>query len=77
MRLSHIAILAVKGASPGIIKPLGKAMNVSDPSVYKYINENNDNLTKAAALQVIKDFTKLSEKDILELEEGEVLTVGE
>lgn len=76
MRLSHIAILAIKGASPGIIKPLAKAMGVSEPSVYKYINENNDNLTKAAAISVIKDFTTLSEKDILEEEEGETVSVG-
>lgn len=75
MRLSHIAILAIRGACPGIIKPLGKAMNVSDPSVYKYINDNNDNLTKAAAIQVIKDTTGLSEKEILE--EDEVVPAGE
>lgn len=68
MRLSRIAILAVRGASPGIIEKLAEAIGVSKPSVYKYINENNDGLTKAAALKVIREETGLTDQEILEEE---------
>jgi hypothetical protein len=74
MRLSRIAILAVKGASPGIIKKLAEAMVVSEPSVYRFINDNDDNLTKAAALKVIREETGLTDEQILE--EGEAVTAG-
>lgn len=74
MRLSRIAILAIKGASPGIIEPLADAMGVSEPSVYKYINDNNDNLTKAAALKVIRKETGLKDEEILE--ENEPVSAG-
>ena len=68
MRLSRIAILAVKGASPGIIKKLAEAIGVSEPSVYRFINDNDDNLTKAAALKVIELETGLTRDQILEEE---------
>lgn len=66
MRLSHIAILAVKGASPGIVKKLAGAIGASESSIYRFINDNDDNLTKAAALKVIREETGLSDHDILE-----------
>lgn len=68
MKLSKIAILAVKGASPGIIPRLAEAIGVNEPTVYKYIRDNNDNLTKAAALVVIREHTGLTDEDILEEE---------
>jgi plasmid maintenance system antidote protein VapI len=69
MRLSRIAILAVKGASPAIIKKLAEAIDVSEPSIYRFINDNDDNLTKAAAIKVIELETGLTQEQILE--EGE------
>jgi plasmid maintenance system antidote protein VapI len=74
MRLSRISILAVKGASPGIIKRLAEAIGVSEPSVYRFINDNDDNLTKAAALKVIREETGLTDQEILE--EGEPVVAG-
>lgn len=68
MRLSRIAILAVKGASPGIVKRLAKAIATSEPTIYRYINDNDDNLTKAAALEVIREETGLEDSEILEIE---------
>ena len=73
MRLSHIAILAVKGASPGIVKKLAPAIGASESSVYRFINDNDDNLTKAAALKVIREETGLSDEEILE-EDPAVIT---
>lgn len=71
MRLSKIAILAVRGASPGIIKRLAEAIGVSEPSVYRFINDNDDNLTKAAAIKVIREETGLTDDQILEEEKTE------
>lgn len=69
MRLSRIATLAIKGASPDIVKKLAEALNVSEPSIYKYIRDkDDDNLTKAAALKVIREETGLTDEQILETE---------
>ena len=45
---------------------LAIALDVSEPTVRRYINENTDELTKAAALMVIRDVTKLTDNEILE-----------
>jgi len=71
MRLSRIAILAVRGACPGIVKKLAEAIGVSEPSIYRFINDNDDNLTKAAAIKVIELETGLTRDQILEEEETE------
>lgn len=65
MRLTHLAIIAVKG-SGDIVPKLGEALGVSNPTIYKYIREKSDELTKAAALKVIREETGLSDEQILE-----------
>lgn len=65
MRLTHLAIIAVRG-SKDIIPKLAKALTVSEPTVYKYIQKNTDDLTKAAALVVIRQETGLEDSQILE-----------
>lgn len=64
MKLSHIAILAVRG-SRGIVDKLATALDVTDKTVYRYIKENSDELTKAAALNVIRTETGLTDEQIL------------
>lgn len=68
MRLSRIAILAIKGACPGIIEKLSDALDSSEQTIYRYISDNSDNLTKAAALKVIREETGLTDDQILESE---------
>jgi hypothetical protein len=70
MKLTHLAILAIRG-SRGIVDKLAEATNVSSASVYKWIQTNNDNLTKAAALAVIRTETGLTDEQILEAEPQE------
>ncbi len=65
MRLTHLAIIAVRG-SRGIVPKLANALNVSDPTAYKYIRDNSDELTKASALAVIREETGLKDDQILE-----------
>lgn len=66
MRLSKIGLLAVKGARPGIVKKLAEALERDPSTVYEYIASNDDILTKAAALKVIREETGLSDDQILE-----------
>lgn len=67
MRLTNIAILAIRGS--GINKELAEALGVHISTVNRYIADNDDNLTKAAALEVIKKIPGLNEDQILEREE--------
>lgn len=65
MQLSHIAILAIRGHKT-IKGMLSEELGVSPSSIYKWIQDNDDNLTKAAAMAVIKRETGLTEDQILE-----------
>ncbi len=67
MRLTNIAILMIRGHKD-IKEKLAKALGVTKPAIYKYIRNNDDNLTKAAALEVIKKELDLPEDQILERE---------
>ena len=42
------------------------ALKVSEQTVIRYISENHENLTKAAALKVIREETALTDSEILE-----------
>ena len=55
MRLSNIVILALKGCDPDFKVRLSVALEVSIATIYRYISENNDNLTKAAAIPIIRE----------------------
>lgn len=68
MRLTHLAIIAIKGLGREMTKKIAKAIGVSEPTAYKYIRENAPELTMASALQVIKQETGLSDDQILESE---------
>lgn len=65
MRLTDIALQAIKDHSPAIKSKLALALNCSEGSINKYLRDNSDNLTKAAALQVIRQETGLSDQQIL------------
>jgi hypothetical protein len=44
---------------------LAIAMGVTENTIRNYINANNENLTKAAALKVIREVTGLIDSEIL------------
>ena len=50
---------------PRIRMLLALELNVSDQTMVRYIKDNNDELTKAAALKVIRKETGLKDKEIL------------
>ena len=68
MKLSKITILALKGMTKEHKGRLAESMGMSTNSFYRHINENQDNgeLTKAKALQVISEETGLDQSQILE-----------
>jgi predicted DNA-binding transcriptional regulator YafY len=66
MKLTHIAILALRGSGTETVERLADALNVSNASIYRYLNTNSDDLTKAAALAIIRDVTGLTDDLILE-----------
>jgi hypothetical protein len=65
MKLTHLAIIAVRG-SRGIVPKLAEALHKSEPQIYVYIRKNAPELTMAAALKIIREETGLTDDQILE-----------
>jgi hypothetical protein len=67
MRLTKTALDAIN--TPAIRRKLMEALgDVAESTIYRYIANNDDNLTKAAALKVIREETGMSDEEILEEE---------
>lgn len=77
MKLTKLAIFAIRGAGRQFKNKLAEACGVQEAQVYRFIRENqiNGDLTKAAALKVIQEETGLSNEQILEEEESETSKV--
>lgn len=71
MKLTKKALKAIK--SKHLYPYLAIALNVSTNAIYRYVRNNDDDLTKAAALKVIREHTGFEDSQILE-EEGAVKT---
>ena len=61
--LSETALNKIKDIA--IRRDIGVALNVGDATVIDYITKNSDNLTKVAALEVIRKKTDLLDDEIL------------
>ena len=73
MRLTKRALELVN--TPVMRRMLMAALgNVAESTIYRYINANDDNLTKAAALKVIREGPGIKDEEILE--EDEPVAVG-
>jgi len=66
MKLTKLALQSIHQRSPGIKLKLALALGCSEGSINRYLRDNDDNLTKAAALEVIRKETGLSDDEILE-----------
>lgn len=64
MALTKKALQAIN--KPKIRLKLAVALDVTEQTIFLYIKKNSDNLTKAKALEVIKEQTGLSVDEILE-----------
>lgn len=69
MRLSKIAILAIRGGKDCKAR-LSKEMDVNLNSIFRWLaeNEHNGDLTKALAVKIIQEETGLEDSQILESE---------
>ena len=65
MKLTEKAIQAIKDAKNANAK-IALALGCSVYTVDRYLKDNDDSLTKAAALAVIRKVTGLKSKEILE-----------
>lgn len=75
MRLTKKALKAI---NTKFIRPkLALALNISEVTMIRYISTNSENLTKAAALNVIKETTGLTDEEILETNTISELDVNE
>jgi hypothetical protein len=77
MRLSKIAILAIRGLGQGVKERIAEATDTSQSRVYEWILENKDNgrLTLSAVVQIISEETGLTQDQILEsVEETKVIS---
>lgn len=68
MRLSKTAVLALRGHTKQRKAQIASKLDMSVNTLYRLINENQDNgdLTKVKALQVISEETGLEQSQILE-----------
>ena len=66
MKLSKIAILALRGCGKDFRSQLADKCGVSLRTINRWITNNDDNLTKADALQMIRFETGLQDHEILE-----------
>jgi hypothetical protein len=64
MQLTQKALKAIN--NPITRRRLMDVLGCTEFTIARYIQKNSDNLTKASAMQVIREVTGLSDKEILE-----------
>lgn len=64
MKLTQKALKAIN--NPVTRRRLMDVLGCTEFTIARYIQKNSDNLTKAAAMQVIREVTGLPDDDILE-----------
>jgi hypothetical protein len=68
MKLNNAGISILKG-NKAIKKRIMAALVISLATMYRYIKDNDENLTKASVLAIIREETGLADEQILEAEE--------
>lgn len=71
MKIKKLVILAIRG-STDIRNKLKEALNISDTTLYRLLYYDSEDLTKAAAMRVIREELNLKDEDILEETEQKV-----
>jgi hypothetical protein len=65
MKLSQIALQKILD-SKSLPKKLQAVLDVSRVTMWKYLKDNDENLTKAAVIKILREETGLSDSEILE-----------
>jgi len=74
MRLSIAGISILRG-NKAIWEAIREALDVSIASMYRYVQANDAELTKAAAMRVLREETGLTDSELLE-QENEPVKAG-
>ena len=61
----RMQVLEKVAESQGCRRKLMDALDISAPTMTRYIQDNDDNLTKAAALKVIGEYFNLTNEEIM------------
>lgn len=59
--------MAIKG-NTDLRRKIKETLDISEPTLYRLLTENDDDLTKAAVLKVIREDLELTDDEILESE---------
>lgn len=65
MKIRKIVLMAIRG-NKDLRRRIKQALDISEPTLYRLMTENDDDLTKAAALKVIREDLNLTDAEILE-----------
>lgn len=65
MKLKKLVLMAVKGDSR-IRKRIKEVLNISEPTMLRFLTRNDEDLTKAAVLKIIREELNLVDDEILE-----------
>lgn len=65
MKIKKIVLMAIKG-NTDLRRKIKETLDISEPTLYRLITENDDDLTKAAVLKVLREELNLSDTEILE-----------
>ena len=65
MQLTHTALLIIRGFSSEEKEAFADCLGVSTKTLYRYLDSNDDNLTKAAGLQFLREKSGLTNKELL------------
>lgn len=71
MKIKKLVILAIRG-STDIRNKLKEALDISDTTLYRLLYYDSEDLTKAAAMRVIREELNLTDDQILEETEQKV-----
>jgi transcriptional regulator with XRE-family HTH domain len=69
MKLSKVALLALRGMDRATRKRLAIEMGVTEDTIYRWMRSNDDSFTKAANLAILRKEFGLSDADLLEQDE--------
>lgn len=65
MKIKKLVLMAIKGNTE-CRRRIKEVLDISEPTLHRYLTQDCDDLTKAAALKVIREELGLDDSEILE-----------
>lgn len=67
MKIKKLVIMAIRG-NTGLRRRIKEVLDISEPTLQRLLRENDEDLTKASALKVIREELGIDDSEILEEE---------